>query len=121
MFLLGILILGWLPIEDVDLRVVFLFAGAFCGIIAVNFLLQKTPDYPAKSIHIPLTGTLAGLAVCPIVIIMMTFKSGLHGHGNPDITISEILSILKLSPLWGFSGLLIGTGARLWKLSKVTP
>jgi len=120
MLLLGILILGWLPMEDVDLRAAFLFAGTLCGIIAANFLLQ-IPDYPAKSIRIPLTGAVAGLTVCPIVILIMTFKSGLHGHGSPDITFSDILSILKLTPLWGCSGLIIGTGVRLWKLSKAIP
>lgn len=120
MFFLGILILGWLPIEDVDLRVAFLFAGVFCAIIATNLLLQPSV-YLADSIRIPLIGTLAGLAVCPIVILMMTFKSGIHGHGSPDITFSEILSILRLTPLWGGGGLIIGIGIRLWKLSKATP
>jgi hypothetical protein len=65
-----------------------------------------------------LVGTLAGLMVAPLALLLMAFKTGLHGHGTPDFTPAQVQAVLLYSPAWGGSGLLLGLGSGLWRIAN---
>ena len=111
----GILVLFWLPVEDLDLRWVILFAAALCALAAVRFSLPTTtagqvsrPWWTA-----PLTGALAGACVAPLAVLLMVIKTGLHGHTSPDFTPDQVISVLYRAPYWAAGGLLVGLGFAL--------
>lgn len=117
--ILGIALIVWLPIEDVNLNQVLFFANAICAWWAVRFLLDISPQNPALLWRHVLIGLVAGLAVSPVALFLMAFKSGLHGHGIPDFSAGQILSILARSPVWIVAGLLLGLGVALARLSRL--
>lgn len=128
---LGAIMLFWLPIEDPDERLVILFAAAICALAAAYFLVssmvwQKEPSRMAASalrngrwLMVPLICTLAGLALTPVTLFLMAFKSGLHGHSSPDFTPGQITAVILRTPIWTGAGLLIGLGITLLKKVKL--
>lgn len=118
---LGILLFVWLPFEDITERWVILFSLAISTWMAVRLSI-------AYQVHaryfLPLqvlTGTLAGLAVSPVALLLMAFKSGIHGHGVPDFTPQQVVDVLGRTPFWGSAGLFLGLGCALWRLVKILP
>jgi hypothetical protein len=113
----GVLALLWLPVEDLDLRWVSTFAAALCALAAARFTLpsptagQKNRPWWLD----PLIGLLAGLCVPPLAVLLMIFKSGLHGHTIPDFTPDQIFSVLYQAPYWAAGGLLIGLGLGIFR------
>jgi hypothetical protein len=115
---LGIALILWLPIEDVNLSQVLFFANAVCAWWAARFLLNIAPQHPAFLWRHVLIGLVAGLAVSPVAVFLMAFKSGLHGHGIPDFSSAQVLGVLARSPVWIVAGLLLGLGVALARLSQ---
>jgi hypothetical protein len=112
--LLGAALLVWLPFEDSSLVWIILFSLAICTLAAVYTLIKLHLGQKRAWLYLPLTGIAAGVAITPIALSLMTFKSGVHGHGSPDFTPAQVTGILQRTPLWAASGLLIGLGASLW-------
>jgi hypothetical protein len=115
--LLGALVLFWLPIEDTSIRAPLLLAAAASTLLALHtyYRLRSGRSRGAAGGTIVLAG-LAGLAVGPLAVLLMVFKSGLHGHGFPDFSPAELLQVLQDTPRWTLAGLLIGAllAAALW-------
>lgn len=116
--ILGIALILWLPIEDVNLYQVLFFANAVCAWWAMRFLLNISPQSSGFLWRHVLIGLVAGLAVSPVALFLMAFKSGLHGHGTPDFSSTQVLSVLARSPVWVVAGLLLGPGVALARLSR---
>ncbi len=118
---LGILLFAWLPFEDTTERWVILFSLALATWIATRLSIL----YPVQaSYFLPLqilTGTLAGLAVSPVALLFMAFKSGIHGHGIPDFTPAQVVDVLGRTPFWGGAGFCFGLGSALWRRAKSMP
>jgi hypothetical protein len=111
----GLLVLFWLPFEDLDQRWVIAFAAALCLLAAARFLL---PSRTAGQVSqpwwtAPLIGALAGACVAPLAVLLMWIKTGLHGHTSPDFTFDQVISILFRAPYWAAGGLLVGLGYAL--------
>ena len=62
-------------------------------------------------------GIAAALAVAPLTVFLIFFKSGLHNHDIPDFSPAQILFILQRTPLWAGVGLLIGLGSGIGRLA----
>ena len=112
---LGFALFFWLPIEDLNASLVAIFAIAICSLAVVRILLtiQILPG-SKRWLFYPLGGTIAGAAVTLVSVLLMAFKSGLHGHGSPDFTPDQVISLLQLTPLWSAAGFLIGLGTGIW-------
>lgn len=120
---LGIALFLWLPFEDVRLFWVSLFGAALCLLAAVHVLVRL----PAGSLRGPawrpvwiltLAGAAAGLGTPLAALLLMAFKSGLHGHGFPDFTPRQVETTLLSAPLCVAGGLLVGLGAGLWARAR---
>ena len=114
--ILGIFLLLWLPVEDTDEIQVLVAAAAVSAWLALRYLLSQTGSAKSLGKHI-LVGTLAGLAVTPLALFLMAFKTGLHGHDSPDFTAEQIYFVIYRTPLWGFAGLLLGLGSAMLYLA----
>lgn len=115
---LGIAVLVWLPIEDLDLRLVLVFSPAICAWLAARFLINLSPEKHNFIIRHIIISTLAGAAVAPLAVLLMVFKSGLHGHGTPDFSFEQIRQVLLQAPLWILAGILLGAGVAAARLGK---
>ncbi len=62
------------------------------------------------------TGLAWGAALGPAVLLLMSLKTGLHGHG-PEYTAAQIVWVLGQWPWWIGAGALAGAGLGLMALS----
>jgi hypothetical protein len=117
--LLGIYLLSWLPFEDQDETRVLLSAVAVNAWIGIRYLVRF--PFPSRKglFSYTLVGFLAGLAVTPMALFLMAFKTGIHSHGSPDFTAEQILAIIYGTPIWAGAGLLVGFGGWLLHLAIV--
>jgi hypothetical protein len=120
---LGAGLLFWLPVEDTHERWVILFSSAASAWGAAYVLTRLPPVSPVRRrsflLRCLLVGLLAGLAVAPLALGLMIFKTGLHSHGTPDFTIEQVASVLQRAPYFGISGLLLGLGSALVIFAKI--
>lgn len=117
-FILGVALLIWLPLEDSGILWPMLFALAGCVLGAARALTPPPRTGGKRWLLYALAGMLAGLAVTPLAIFFMAFKSGLHGHGAPDFTPEQVISVINRTPWWVTAGTLIGTGSGLLRKIK---
>jgi hypothetical protein len=116
--LLAILLLLWLPFEDVTETWVITFSAAVCAWAAVRFLIltAHTPGNPwIRHIY---TGLLAGLFITPLALFLMALKTGLHGHETADFSARQMARVVELTPIWMSVGLLFGLGSCLWRFAR---
>lgn len=116
--LLGVIILFWLSFEDQSEYAVLLLSTAVCAWWAARFLVERPSGRTTVLIRHIIICTLAGLAIAPVAILLMAFKSGIHGHGSPDFTAWQIQSVLSRTPFLTVGGLLLGVGSALWRLAR---
>jgi len=107
-FTLLILSLSWLRIEDTDEKRVLVYAAAVTAWLATRHIVRQPPAARESIPRFSLVGALAGLAMVPVTVLLMALKTGLHGHGTPDFTIEQILSVTNRWYVWGSAGLLLG-------------
>jgi len=107
-FALLILSLSWLRLEDTDEKWVLVNAAAVTIWLATLHIVRLPPATQESIPRLALVGVLAGLAIIPVTILLMALKTGLHGHGTPDFTIEQILSVTNRWYIWGSAGLLLG-------------
>lgn len=110
---LGIVLLLWLPLEDTDERNVLLLALAICSWWGTRFIVRLAAADDSSFLRHFLIGLLSGMAVTPLALALMAFKTGVHGHGTPDFTIEQILTVLRLAPFWIVIGILLALGTGL--------
>lgn len=100
-FLVGVLALFWLPVEDQTVLIPTLLALPIAGLVARLFRERF-------QLSCILSGLIAGLVVAPLTLLWMAFKTGLHWHGVGDFTAAQILFVIEDTPLWIFAGGLLG-------------
>jgi hypothetical protein len=103
-FMLALFFMIWLPIEDTSTAYVVPLAAGVCVWLAARAVIKRDSQLGRYLI----IGALAGLAVAPLAVFLMVFKSGLHAHGFADFTLEQLWAVLLTSPYWGASGLLLG-------------
>ncbi len=122
MRILGILLGGclfvWLQLEGSGELWVLLFSAAISVLTATQVWLRLTSRFGMKVYWLPLAGFLAGLLITPAALLMMAMKTGLHGHQGPDFSGEQILAIVRGTPAWLISGLLVGIGLQLFFKAK---
>lgn len=116
--ILGLAFLLWLPFEDVALKTVFTFALAISSWWGARLLVSVPLDPKRSLVRHLLVGLLTGLAVTPIALGLMAFKTGIHGHGAADFTTTQIGAVIRRTPVWIGGGALIGLGSALWRISR---
>ncbi|MGE5221190.1 MAG: hypothetical protein ACM3PY_02060 [Omnitrophica WOR_2 bacterium] len=118
---LGIILFVWLPFEDITERWVILFSLAISTWAAVRLsILYRVRARYFLPLQV-LTGALAGLAVSLLALLLMAFKSGIHGHAVADFTPQQVVDVLGRTPFWGSAGFLFGLGSALWRLVRTMP
>jgi hypothetical protein len=113
--LLGIALFLWLPFEDRSVNWALSFAGGISLWGATRFLVDRQTVGWRLLVRHAWVGTLAGLAVAPLALLLMVFKSGVHAHGFPDFTYDQMQTVLLRTPVWTSSGLLLGLGSGIWR------
>jgi hypothetical protein len=96
--------LAWLPVEDVRAGWPLGLAAGGCAWGA--WAVQVRRGW--RGGRLAALGTAAGLAVAPLAVGLMLFKSGLHAHGFLDFGPGELLAMLAGAPLWMAAGALVG-------------
>ena len=85
-FLIGVVVLVWLAVEENNETGVLLISGLICTWGGV-WLLYKTETVGRHMIfRYILVGGGAGLLLAPLAILLMAIKTSIHGHGSPDFT-----------------------------------
>lgn len=109
LWLLALLV--WLPYEDTQVWLSLALGSA--GVLWLAFRLNAfAPGEPFRRM---LRGGSVGAAIPISTLALMAFKSGLHGHGFPDFTPSQIWSVAQLVPYLGLLGAAIGWARYLRK------
>jgi hypothetical protein len=113
-FLLGMVILFWLPVEDANLTAATILSAAVCflGIIAIDLKRQFGSRKYSRA------GLLGGLCIGPVSFLLMVFKIGFHNHSMPDFTFDQLLRLIKVVPIWGITGFLLGWCIHLYNISR---
>ena len=113
--LLGLAILLWVPFEDSGTIWVRLFGVLVCILAALTASARIPASMRQRWFTWPLVGLIAGLLVTPAAFLLMAFKSGMHGHGNPEFTPVQVSAVLNTWPIWALAGLLAGLAAATWQ------
>lgn len=100
----------WFPVEDESETILILFAISFCTLFAVTLLKSSKNQLRTSLRTYILVGILAGAAVSPTALLFMALKTGLHAHPVPDYSKFQIMSVIKQTPIWIISGLLVSIG-----------
>lgn len=116
--ILAIALLSWLPVEDISVRNATLFAASISSWFALRLLLPIHPGERYFYLRHLLIGSLAGMALTPLALLLMTLKTGLHSHSAPDFYVEQLLSLLYQTPIWVMVGLLIGLGFALLRVAR---
>lgn len=117
-FLLGAGFLIWVPFEDVNELGVLIFSGAICAWTAARILIAPTLDNKQPILRHILVGIGAGLVIAPLAVLLMAFKSGVHGHAAPDFTVDQMVTVLSRGPYFILSGFLVSLGIGFWRLAR---
>ena len=100
--------LVWLPFEDTQIWGTAGLAAAGVGWLA----FRRRPWEASYWWQSALEGGLLGATVPLFALFLMAFKSGLHGHGFPDFTASQVWLVLAALPFSATFGLLLTLAAR---------
>ena len=117
-WLIGVALFLWLPFEDTGVEAVLVFSALISGWWAIRLLAGDAPNEQKIILRHVSLGTLAGLVVSPLALLLMGLKTGLHGHPVADFTVDQIQSILASTPAWILAGLILGLGGGLWQASR---
>lgn len=112
-FLLGVVVLVWLTIEENSEFGVLLISGLLCTWGAVFFLNKIHPCRKQFVLWHVAVGGAAGLLLAPLAILLMALKSGIHGHGTPDFVLGQVQAILSRVPIYIAAGVLTAAGSGL--------
>ena len=116
--LLGIIVLVWVPIEEQSELGVLVISAAICTWAAIWILAKPIVSNKQLILRHSVVGAGAGLVIAPLAILLMAFKSGIHGHEAPDFTVAQMQFVLSRTPFLVLSGALVGLGSGLWRLAR---
>jgi hypothetical protein len=116
---LGALVLLWLPFEDSHAWPALLLAALLCGWAAARLVWQAESKPERLLLRSGLAGALAGLLVSPMAFGLMSLKSGLHAHPQPDYLPAQIRAVFSSTPYFVISGLLCGLASALYRLARL--
>lgn len=116
--LILVLLLAWLPIEDLHEGWVIAYAAIVCAWGATRHLGGLEAAQRLHWTRYVLVGGLAGMLLTPAALMLMLFKNGLHAHSAPDFSAYQMARVIELTPAWVAAGMLIGLGGGLWKLAR---
>lgn len=126
---MGIGWLLWLPFEDSSVGSVLVLSLSTCLLAAwrvlispfsCKFDLQKAGrerDQFSRTrsyLFYVLLGSLVGVGVTLVSLLVMVLKIGFHGHTTPDFTIEQFVAVVQLTPIWILSGILVSLGLAIW-------
>ena len=118
--ILGIALLFWLPFEDTTETTAILYAISISTWLAVT-RLERVANVSQSSLRaIIMAGILAGTAITPLTLFLMAFKTGLHAHAAPDYSNTQIMAIIRRTPIWIISGFFISIGLGFWLNGRQT-
>lgn len=118
---LGAAVLVWLPFEENSDLVAILLAAGLCS-WAAAYLLREPLTSPWHLIwRSALVGVVAGLLVAPIAFGLMSVKSGLHSHPQPDYSGEQIQALFSRTLYFAASGLLVGLASALFRFAGREP
>jgi hypothetical protein len=130
---LGILWVFWLAFEDASERMVTFFALAICALIAARVLLspfackyrlskantdQNHPRIIKRYLFYAMLGGFVGIGVTVVGLLLMAFKTGLHGHATADYTPDQVIALVQLTPIYVSGSILISLGFALWQTDQ---
>lgn len=120
--LIGSGLFAWLSFEESSTFGVLLISAGICAWALLNFSSRQFERGRLTNIRSALIGLISGLVISPLAIFLMAFKSGLHGHGTPDFTPTQIEQVFSWFPLFGLGGILSGLMCRIWlRASRSNP
>jgi hypothetical protein len=109
-FILILLFLVWLPIEDTHIWASAALAIGAGALLAFHF----APRFRSTSWFGALfMGAMLGGSLPLLTIFLMAFKSGLHAHGFADFTLRQLSAVLYSIPVTILIGLLIAALTKL--------
>jgi hypothetical protein len=114
----GILFFAWITIEDTSTQWVMILGIGGSILATISILVYNNHDHLSPWLVYPSSGLLCGLLVTPLAVVLMAVKTGLHSHITPDFSLQQIILVLKTTPIWAVSGLLVGTGTAIWRQGK---
>ncbi|MBE9524803.1 MAG: hypothetical protein IMY76_06865 [Chloroflexi bacterium] len=116
-FLIGLAFLFWLSFEDDQIWLPTMMASVASLLWAFRISYSRTIHTLKDIVWQTWIGIIAALAVTPLAVILIFFKSGLHNHVAPDFTPAQILFLLQRTPHWAGVGLLIGLGSSIGRMT----
>jgi hypothetical protein len=119
-FLLGVVLLIWIPVEDLGEAWVLLLAAGICMWGAIRVWVSIAENRDIRAWHFALIGTVTGLAVPVLGTALMVFKSGLHSHQSPEFSAAQIGGLLLRTPYWGVGGFIIGAGLGILYVLRIS-
>jgi hypothetical protein len=115
-FIFAVILIFWLPVEDATAETPFLFsiiAGSLLTLLASTKI--HIPPCQLIWIRYPIAGVVTGFIIPFVAVLLMLFKSGLHGHGFPDFTTLQYISILQRTPGLMAVGVFVGFARSFWQ------
>lgn len=102
----------WIGLEGALWQVLLLGAGL--ALLGAAYFVQRVLGgrqiAPGRWLLLcGLLGVVIGAGCVLLVLLLMTVKTGLHGHG-PEFTPSEITWVMDQLSLWAIAGLIAGIG-----------
>ena len=116
--ILGMGVLVWLPVEESSELGVLLISGLICSWFAVWIISRIAQGGRYVFLRHVLVWTGAGLVLPPLAIMLMAFKTGIHGHGTPEFTVMQMQEVLSRIPYFVLAGFLVGIGSAMWNLGR---
>ena len=107
-----IALLAWLPFEDTTTVPALAFALAGVGWLA----WRDSPNWQGSLPRAIAAGAGLGFAVPLTALLLMAFKSGLHGHGFAEYTAAQVWSVIQTSPFWPLAGIFLS--ALAWQIRR---
>lgn len=98
----------WLPIEDTQVWLALVLGGTGCLWLGLAFW-ERVADRQGGWLARAVTGALIGLATPLAAGLLMVLKTGIHAHGFSDFSGAQMGSVLRLAPLLGLAGFLVGS------------
>lgn len=118
-FTLGVGLLFWLPIEDTTPETPFVFSAGFVTLAAIHRWIRSVePPYKRIWTRYPASGMILGITIPLLTVCLMIFKNGMHAHGFPDFSPSDLAGVIGSTPWSAFAGGLCGLAASYWRWRK---
>ncbi len=114
----GALWFVWIGIEDQSTIAVLIMAAivvlALLSAGLEQYFLRTNGSQGRRVTVILLSGTLGGLLVTPLAVLLMAVKVSLHNHAVPDFSRLDVIQVLYSTPAWVLGMLMLSAAAALY-------